>query len=103
VLRFIGVAPPLRAGAPGRERIAMLRAWREDHPPAALGKRSASPASRPRCPGAPDAINGFAVGHVTGRGGDGLAECESSSARMAKLVLSGSCGCTPNTCWANLR
>jgi len=51
VLRFIGVicdrtAPPLRAGAcgsAGRE-FAMLRAWREDHPPAALGKDSASPA-----------------------------------------------------------
>ena len=51
MLRFIGVicdrtAPPLRAGAcgsAGRE-FAMLRSWREDHPPAALGKDSASPA-----------------------------------------------------------
>ena len=45
MLRFIGVicdrtAPPLRAGAcgsAGRE-FAMLRAWRGDHPPAALGR-----------------------------------------------------------------
>ena len=33
------------AGAPAANDFAMLRAWREDHPPAALGKRSASPAT----------------------------------------------------------
>jgi hypothetical protein len=48
VLRFIAVvwdrtAPPLRAGACGSAG-RRTRAWREDHPPAALGKRSASPA-----------------------------------------------------------
>ena len=50
MLRFIRVicdrtAPPLRAEHAGASAANLqLRAWREDHPPAALGKHSASPA-----------------------------------------------------------